>query len=150
MDIQKRANEIVEEYRSAEKPWDAFKLTFPKGYLGEKFAEWVSNQRDGGIDLPSALAFAKISWPASRIAELNWGLSAPRLDELIEWWGVDLDQGQPVGLIAEPLQYDEQIRGWALIRHSGHFFGAEIDLLGIFEDEATLSAYVSDNFEGGF
>jgi len=148
MDLQKRASEIVEEYRSGEKRWDAFQLTFPKGYLGEKFAEWVSSQRDGGIDLPSALAF--ISWPASRIAELNWGTSEPTLDELMEWWGVNPDHGQPVGLIAEPLQYDGQIGGWALIRHSGDVLGAEIDLLGIFDDEATLSAYVADNFEGSF
>lgn len=150
MDLQKHANEIVEEYRSGEKPWDAFKLTFPNGYLGENFAEWVRNQRDVGIDLPSALAFANISWPASRIADLNWGLSAPTLDELMEWWGVNPDHGQPIGLIAEPLPYDGRIGGWALIRHCGHFFGAEIDLLGIFEDEATLNAYVADNFEGGF
>lgn len=38
MDFQKLASEIVEEYRSGEKPWDAFKLTFAKGYLGENFA----------------------------------------------------------------------------------------------------------------
>ena len=149
-DLEKLANEAVEDFRTGNDFFGdhPFEVTFPKGYLSEKFFEWYENQRDDGTSLQAALEFNKLFWPPDRIAEIESGSATPTFDELDQWCRVNPDFCECVGILTWPLEHDGKVLGWALIEHSGFALDPDIELIRTFTNMDELRQFVADNFEG--
>ena len=148
-DLRQIATKAVEDFRSGHAfiGDTSFEVTFPIGYLAEKFREWVENQGDDGTSLQDALIFSKIFWSPVRIAEIESGNVNPSFAELHEWCNANSDLCEAVGLITWPLKHGEKVLGWALIQHSGFALDPDIELLGTFTEMAALRKFIAENFE---
>ena len=149
-DLKQIAMKAVQDFRSGDLAFgdQPFEVTFRKGYLAEKFAEWVENQCDNETSLQSALEFAKIAWSSAKIEEIKSCNASPTFDELYKWCRANPDLCEPVGILTWPLEHDKKVLGFALVENSGFVLDPDIELLGTFTDMDELRQFIAENFEG--
>ena len=149
-DLKHIAMNAVEDFRSGKINFGdhPFEVTFPRGYLAQKFREWAKNHSDADVSLQSAMYYSKIFWSPTRIKEIESDKVSPTFDELLHWCNVHPDLCEAVGILTWPLDHDGKFLGWAVIVNSGFFLDPDIELLGTFTDIDELRQFIAENFEG--